>query len=58
MKELFLSSMMQWMAKPVPASMDALIVDRAIRLREQMKTDAKNLPRSRMRKQMMSNRKF
>ncbi len=41
MKELFLSSMMQWMAKPVPASMDALIVDRAIRLHEQMKTDAK-----------------
>jgi pimeloyl-ACP methyl ester carboxylesterase len=38
MKELFLSSMMQWMSAPAPASMDAVVVDRARRLREQMKS--------------------
>lgn len=41
MKELFLSSLMQWVAKSEAGIMDALIVERARILREQMKTTAK-----------------
>jgi hypothetical protein len=36
MKELFLSSMMQWMSAPEPKSMRAIILDCLRRLREQM----------------------
>jgi AAA+ superfamily predicted ATPase len=36
MKELFVSSMMQWMALPQPGAMDTNVLERAVRLREQM----------------------
>lgn len=36
MKELFLSSMMQWISAPEPRSMRAIILERVARLREQM----------------------
>ncbi|HYO90202.1 MAG TPA: ATP-binding protein [Pyrinomonadaceae bacterium] len=36
MKELFLSSMMQWMSAPEPKSIEAIIADRVARLREQI----------------------
>ena len=36
MKELFLSSMMQWIAQPAPGSMNTVIHERAVVLREQM----------------------
>ena len=36
MKELFLSSMMQWMSAPEPKSIEAIIADRVARLRDQM----------------------
>ena len=45
LKELFLSAMMQWMAESQAASMDAVIVERAARLREQMSGAAKEPPR-------------
>ena len=36
MKELFLSSMMQWIAQPVPGGMDGVLLARAVVLRDQM----------------------
>lgn len=36
MKELFLSSMMQWMSAPEPKSIETIMADRVARLREQM----------------------
>lgn len=38
MKELFLSAMMQWLDSPERGRMDAVIAERATRLREQMRT--------------------
>src|SRR5207237_3173478 len=40
MKELFLSSMMQWMSQPEPKNMNAVICERVARLREQIRADA------------------
>jgi hypothetical protein len=40
MKELFLSSMMQWVSQPEPKSIEAIIAERVARLREQMSSMA------------------
>jgi ATP-dependent 26S proteasome regulatory subunit len=45
MKELFVSSMMQWMATG-GVSMDEIILGQAVQLREQMATSVKSLSRS------------
>ncbi len=42
MKELFVSSMMQWMATAGGVSMDVIILDQAVQLREQMAPSVKS----------------
>jgi hypothetical protein len=43
MKELFLSSMMQWMAATGGVSMDQIMLSQSVQLREQMAAGAKSL---------------
>ncbi len=46
MKELFLSSMMQWMSQPEPKNMSAVMFERVARLREQMSSHAEEPTKS------------